>query len=201
MNRRTATSTIGWTAKHDATASTFCLTQFTARTMNVACAEWRSPTSASSELPTDGWPSGSVLILGAAASACSPAECRVHPAHCARSWAGRWPPACLPNGSVRPCRWRLPNRKPPAALIVHSDRGSSYASDAQRALLARHHLHGSVRRKANCWDNAVMARFFLNLKMERVWSNHYADHAEATRDITDYIVGFYSSARLHSTLG
>ena len=46
-----------------------------------------------------------------------------------------------------------------------------------------------------------MERFFLNLKMERVWPNHYADHAEATRDFTDDIVGFYNSARLHSTLG
>jgi transposase InsO family protein len=29
----------------------------------------------------------------------------------------------------------------------------------------------------------------------------YANPAEATRDIADYIVGFYNSTRLHSTLG
>ncbi len=29
----------------------------------------------------------------------------------------------------------------------------------------------------------------------------YANHAEATRDVTDYIVGFYNSLRLHSKLG
>ena len=46
-----------------------------------------------------------------------------------------------------------------------------------------------------------MERFFLNLKIERVWPNHYANHAEATRDVTDYIVGFYNSVRLHSKLG
>jgi putative transposase len=46
-----------------------------------------------------------------------------------------------------------------------------------------------------------MERFFLDLKMERVWPNNYANHAEATRDVTDYIVGFYNSARLHSKLG
>ena len=28
-----------------------------------------------------------------------------------------------------------------------------------------------------------------------------ANHAEAITDITDYIVGFYNSVRLHSTLG
>ncbi len=51
------------------------------------------------------------------------------------------------------------------------------------------------------WDNAVMERFFLNLKMERVWQRDYANHAEAQTDIVDYIVGFYNSVRLHSTLG
>ena len=95
----------------------------------------------------------------------------------------------------------ITQRQPPVGLVVHSDRGSQYASDAHRTLLARHRLHASMSRKANCWDNAVMERFFLNLKMERVWPNHYANHAEATRDVTDYIVGFYNSVRLHSKLG
>jgi len=95
----------------------------------------------------------------------------------------------------------ITQRQPPAALVMHSDRGSQYASDAHRALLARHHLRASMSRKGNCWDNAVMERFFLNLKMERVWQKNYANHAEATRDVTDYIVGFYNSARLHSKLG
>ena len=54
---------------------------------------------------------------------------------------------------------------------------------------------------ANCWDNAVMERFFLNLKMERVWHKDYANHLEATNDIADYIVGFYNAVRLHSKLG
>jgi len=46
-----------------------------------------------------------------------------------------------------------------------------------------------------------MERFFLNLKMERVWQRDYANHCAATRNITDYIVGFYNSFRLHSKLG
>ena len=46
-----------------------------------------------------------------------------------------------------------------------------------------------------------MERFFLNLKMERVWQRRYANHEEARRDINPYIVGFYNPARLHSTLG
>ncbi len=58
-----------------------------------------------------------------------------------------------------------------------------------------------MSRKGNCWDNAVMERFFLNLKRERVGQKDYAHHDEARRDVADYIVGFYNNVRLHSTLG
>ena len=92
-------------------------------------------------------------------------------------------------------------RNPAPGLIVHSDRGTQYASAEHQSLLAKHGLVGSMSRKGNCWDNAVMERFFLNLKMERVWHKDYANHAEAMNDIADYIVGFYNSIRLHSKLG
>jgi len=46
-----------------------------------------------------------------------------------------------------------------------------------------------------------MECFLLNLKMARVWQKDYANRAEATNDVTDYIVGFYNSTRLHSKLG
>jgi putative transposase len=95
----------------------------------------------------------------------------------------------------------LCQRQPPPGLIVHSDRGSQYASQNYRELLDRYGLQGSMSRKGNCWDNAVMERFFLNLKMERVWLRDYANQQEAIGDVTDYIVTFYNSQRLHSKLG
>ena len=95
----------------------------------------------------------------------------------------------------------IAQRQPPAGLIVHSDRGSQYASALHQALLARHGLVGRMSRKGNCWDNAVVERFFLSLKTERVWQRDYANHAEAMSDIADYIVAFYNSVRLHSKLG
>lgn len=95
----------------------------------------------------------------------------------------------------------IASRQPPPGLIVHSDQGSQYASAEHTRLLARHGLTASMSRRGNCWDNAVMERFFLNLKMERVWHQDYANHAEAQLDIAAYIVGFYNSVRLHSTLG
>lgn len=95
----------------------------------------------------------------------------------------------------------IAQRQSTPGLIVHSDRGSQYASALHQALLARHSLVGSMSRKGNCWDNAVMERFFLSLKTERVWQRDYANYAEAMMDIADYIVGFYNSVRLHSKLG
>lgn len=92
-------------------------------------------------------------------------------------------------------------RQPSPGLIVHSDRGSQYAGHLHQRIIKHHKLVPSMSRKANCWDNAVMERFFLNLKMERVWQHSYANHGEAISDINQYIVAFYNTQRLHSALG
>jgi len=94
----------------------------------------------------------------------------------------------------------LQQRRPPQGLLLHSDRGSQYASGTYQDMLREHGIQCSMSRKGDCWDNAVMERFFLNLKMERTWQRDYANRAEAERDITQYIVGFYNSRRLHSSL-
>ena len=44
-------------------------------------------------------------------------------------------------------------------------------------------------------------RFFLSLKMEQVWQRDYANDGEAIHDVTDYIVNFYNSVRLHFKQG
>lgn len=98
-------------------------------------------------------------------------------------------------------RMAIASRKPPAGLIVHSDQGVQYVSEQHMQLLASNGFIASMSRRGNCWDNAVMERFFLNLKTERTWQRDYANHAEARLDVLDYIVRFYNSVRLHSTLG
>ena len=50
-----------------------------------------------------------------------------------------------------------------------------------------------MSRNGNCWNNAVIERFFLNLKMERVWQKDYTNHSEEINDVADYIVGFYNN--------
>ena len=79
--------------------------------------------------------------------------------------------------------------------------GPEYASDQYQALLAKHGFVCSMSRKGDCWDNAVAERFFLNLKMERVWQRNYVNQDEARKDVADYNVSFYNTDRINSVLG
>ena len=92
-------------------------------------------------------------------------------------------------------------RRPDAGLIVHSDRGSQYASKAYRRLLKAQGFIGSMSRKGNGWDNAVAESFFGSLKQERVQWCHYQTRYEAQQDVMQYITMWYNSHRLHSYLG
>ena len=71
-------------------------------------------------------------------------------------------------------------RQPKAGLIHHSDRGSQYAGEAYQALLTQHGILPSMSRKGNCWDNAVVERFFKSYKEEWIGDNVYRTR-EATR--------------------
>jgi putative transposase len=86
-------------------------------------------------------------------------------------------------------------------LIVDTDRGSQYASKVYRKLLLANGIKGSMSRKGNCWDNAVVESFFGSLKQERVQWKNYQTRSEAHQDILNYIAMFYNSYRLHSYLG
>jgi transposase InsO family protein len=92
------------------------------------------------------------------------------------------------------------SRRPSKGLICHSDRGSQYASKKYRKLLELNGFLGSMSRKGDCWDNSVVESFFGSLKQERVHWENYQTRYEAQQDILDYIVMFYNSRRLHSTL-
>ena len=92
-------------------------------------------------------------------------------------------------------------RRPGVGLMVHSDRGSQYASQDYRRLLKAHGFIGSMSRKGDCWDNAVAESFFGSLKQERVHWRQYQTRFEAQQDVLNYISMFYNSYRLHSYLG
>ena len=100
--------------------------------------------------------------------------------------------------ALKSAYWR---RKPPARLILHSDRGSQYASDSYRQLIKDYRMIQSTSRRANCWDNAAMESFFKTLKVERTHLLRYDTRAHAKLDIVDWIEGFYNHTRMHSSIG
>ena len=93
--------------------------------------------------------------------------------------------------------WR---RKPGSGLVIHSDRGSQYASDSYRRLIKDYQMTQSMSRKANCWDNAPMESFFKTLKVERTDQFRYDSRAQARLDIVAWIEGFYNRVRMHTSI-
>jgi transposase InsO family protein len=51
--------------------------------------------------------------------------------------------------ALKSAYWR---RKPAAGLIMHSDRGSQYASDSYRQLIKDYLMFQTMSRRASCWD-------------------------------------------------
>jgi len=93
-------------------------------------------------------------------------------------------------------------KRPGPGLIFHSDRGSQYASQAMRRLLASYGMRQSMSGKGSCFDNAAMESFWKTLKTERVYlQKTYETREIAKSDIVAYVEMFYNSERLHSALG
>lgn len=92
-------------------------------------------------------------------------------------------------------------RRPTAGLLVHSDRGSQYASLQFQQTLRQHGFVCSMSRKGNCWDNAPAESFFHTLKTELCHHQQYGTREQAKQAIFEYIEVFYNRKRRHSTIG
>ena len=79
----------------------------------------------------------------------------------------------------------LLHRRPPAQLLVHSDRGVQYASADYRQALAGAGLVASMSRRANCYDNATMESFWSTLKWDLVYHRSFATRTQARSEIFD----------------
>ena len=96
---------------------------------------------------------------------------------------------------IKALEMALKRRRPPLVLH-HSDRGSPYASEDYQAMLM---AMGSMSRRGNCHDNAVMESWFSTVKLEL--GEHFETCGEAKMELFDYIEAFYNQRRRHSTLG
>lgn len=95
----------------------------------------------------------------------------------------------------------LQQRRPPAGLVHHSDRGVQYASAAYRQRLAQAGVIPSMSRPGNCYDNATMESFWSSLKRGLMQERTFATHAEAKAALFEWIEVFYNRTRFHSALG
>jgi putative transposase len=92
-------------------------------------------------------------------------------------------------------------RQPKPGLILHSDRGSQFASQELHILVERYTIRQSMSATGNCYDNAVTESFFHTLKTEHAFFEHYETRQEARSSVFEYIEAFYNRQRLHSTIG
>jgi putative transposase len=81
-------------------------------------------------------------------------------------------------------------------LLLHSDPGSHYTSQAyQDILTAEYNIIPSLSRRGNCWDNAPMENFFGQLKEEYLRQFKTTTFKEMEQLIDEYI-HFYNYERL-----
>lgn len=89
----------------------------------------------------------------------------------------------------------------PTGVVVHSDRGSQYAS---AAFIQRTEAFGFIRSmsaRGNCYDNAAMESFFGVIKREELNRWEMPDLAAVRYRVFDYIETYYNRRRIHTALG
>jgi transposase InsO family protein len=89
----------------------------------------------------------------------------------------------------------------PKGLVLHSDRGSTYASDKHRQALKKFGIEQSMSAKGNCYDNAAMESFYGRYKTSSVGKVIFADLEALRANVFEYIECYYNRYRKHSSLG
>lgn len=90
-------------------------------------------------------------------------------------------------------------RGKPKGVLMHTDQGSQYASNAYRQLLNAYGVQQSMSRRGNCWDNAVAESFFATLKKQAVHGERFINREQAKQAVFEYIEGYYNRVRRHSS--
>lgn len=80
-------------------------------------------------------------------------------------------------------------------LILHSDQGHQYTSQAYHVLINQYNITPSMSRPGNCWDNAPMENFFSHLKEE--FLRHVKNPSlEQARQLIDDYIHFFNYERI-----
>ena len=92
------------------------------------------------------------------------------------------------------------NVKETKGIILHSDLGSQYTSQAFENYLSGKEMIHSFSRKGNPYDNACIESFHSVLKKEEIYLHTYQNFKEAQRAIFEYIESWYNRKRIHSAI-
>jgi transposase InsO family protein len=93
-------------------------------------------------------------------------------------------------------RQAMEKEKVTDGLILHSDQGLQYTSQAYHEVLTKeYNILGSMSRRGNCWDNAPMENFFGHLKEE--YLRHFSLRSfEDTNQLINEYIHFYNYERI-----
>ena len=119
-----------------------------------------------------------------------------------RRWsAGLLTPTCGSSSSLDALTMALCTRRPPGpGLIVHSDRGTQFTSQAWLDELAAANARPSMGRVGVCWDNAPAESWFAGFKNELVHPiGAFTTLKEAKLETARYI-RWHNTTRRHSAL-
>ncbi len=85
-------------------------------------------------------------------------------------------------------------------VILHSDRGSQYTSEAYQELLKGNGIIQSLSGTGHCYDNARMESFFATLKKEKLYRipTYRMTRDEVKTIIFRYIFVYYNRERLYT---
>lgn len=86
-------------------------------------------------------------------------------------------------------------------LILQTDQGSQYLSNAYEKRLNELGIRHSYSLKGYTYDNSAIESFHASLKKEEVYQTTYTDFEAAKRAIFRYIEGWYNQNRIHSSIG
>ena len=85
-------------------------------------------------------------------------------------------------------------------VVLHSDRGSQYTSEAYRKLLKNCGIIQSLSGTGRCYDNARMESFFATLKKEKLYQipTYRMKKEEVKTIVFRYIFIYYNRIRLYT---
>lgn len=85
-------------------------------------------------------------------------------------------------------------------LIFNTDQGSQFTCNSFIEVLERNNIYISMDGKGRATDNAVIERFWRNIKYEDIFLMQYKTMEEVKNGVAKYM-DFYNNRRPHSSLG